>query len=117
MLQQAHEQGHDIRASIRAILAETPLGDSPAREPGDRIALNPDVPPELSTTTELPFNQTNSCKVGTMHCGGKHNSAECRDVDDSARKTAYRAPLGNTDRGGMPVFHTSIMARVRTAEW
>ena len=32
MLQQAHEQGHDIGAATRALVAEAPLGDSPARE-------------------------------------------------------------------------------------
>ncbi len=32
MLQQAHEQGHDVSAATRALVAEAPLGDSPARE-------------------------------------------------------------------------------------
>jgi DNA primase len=32
MLQLAHEQGHDVSAATRALVAEAPLGDSPARE-------------------------------------------------------------------------------------
>ncbi|MDO9497331.1 MAG: toprim domain-containing protein, partial [Nocardioides sp.] len=32
MLQQAHEQGHDVSGATRALVADAPLGDSPARE-------------------------------------------------------------------------------------
>ena len=32
MLQQAHEQGHDVDAATRGLVAEKPLGDSPARD-------------------------------------------------------------------------------------
>ncbi len=32
MLQQAHEQGHDVSAATRALVAAAPLGDAPARE-------------------------------------------------------------------------------------
>jgi DNA primase len=37
MLQQAHEQGHDVGAATRAIVTEKPLGDSPARDLRYRI--------------------------------------------------------------------------------
>jgi DNA primase catalytic core len=37
MLQRAHEHGHDVGAATRAIVAEKPLGDSPARDLRYRI--------------------------------------------------------------------------------
>ena len=37
MLQQAHEQGHDVGAATRGLVAEKPLGDSPARDLRYRI--------------------------------------------------------------------------------
>ncbi len=43
MLQQAHEQGHDVGAATRALVAEAPLGDSPARDLRYRIVSRLDV--------------------------------------------------------------------------
>ena len=54
MLQQAHEAGHDIPAATRAMVTETPLGSSPARDLRYRItatfdptASNNESPPPL----------------------------------------------------------------------
>ncbi|MDO3397283.1 MobF family relaxase [Nocardioides sp. SOB44] len=44
MLQQAHEHGHDVGAATRAIVAEKPLGDSPARDLRYRIVSRLSVP-------------------------------------------------------------------------
>jgi DNA primase catalytic core len=43
MLQQAHEQGHDVDAATRALVAEAPLGDAPARDLRYRIVSRLDV--------------------------------------------------------------------------
>ncbi|MFA6299529.1 MAG: hypothetical protein WC642_10210, partial [Nocardioides sp.] len=43
MLQQAHEQGHDVSAATRALVAEAPLGDAPARDLRYRIVSRLDV--------------------------------------------------------------------------
>ncbi len=44
MLQQAHEQGHDVGASTRGLVAEKPLGDSPARDLRYRIVSRLEIP-------------------------------------------------------------------------
>ncbi|KRF20164.1 transfer protein Tra [Nocardioides sp. Soil797] len=44
MLQQAHEQGHDVGAAARAIVTEKPLGDSPARDLRYRIVSRLELP-------------------------------------------------------------------------
>ena len=44
MLQQAHQQGHDVVAATRAIVAEKPLGDSPARDLRYRIVSRLAIP-------------------------------------------------------------------------
>ena len=43
MLQQAHDAGHDIAAATRAMVAETSLGGSPARDLRYRIVASLDV--------------------------------------------------------------------------
>jgi DNA primase len=62
MLQQAHEQGHDVGAATRAILAEAPLGDSPARELRYRIVSRLPLPSDsalaLDASIALPRRQT-----------------------------------------------------------
>jgi DNA primase catalytic core len=52
MLQQAHEHGHDVGASARAIVAETPLGDSPARDLRYRIVSRLELPIEATSNLE-----------------------------------------------------------------
>ncbi|WKN46642.1 MobF family relaxase [Nocardioides sp. Arc9.136] len=55
MLQQAHEQGHDVSATTRAIVTEKPLGDSPARDLRYRIlsrlqiTIDPISPLDIAT--------------------------------------------------------------------
>lgn len=44
MLQQAHEQGHDVGAATRGLIAEKPLGDSPARDLRYRIVSRLELP-------------------------------------------------------------------------
>jgi DNA primase catalytic core len=44
MLQQAHDQGHDVGAASRALVAEKPLGDSPARDLRYRIVSRLELP-------------------------------------------------------------------------
>ncbi len=44
MLQQAHEQGHDVGAATRGLVAEKPLGDSPARDLRYRIVSRLEIP-------------------------------------------------------------------------
>ncbi|GGO85326.1 hypothetical protein GCM10011584_05040 [Nocardioides phosphati] len=46
MLQQAHEQGHDVGAATRGLVAEKPLGDSPARDLRYRIVSRLELPIE-----------------------------------------------------------------------
>lgn len=43
MLQQAHEQGHDVAAATRALVDEAPLGESPARDLRYRLVSRLDV--------------------------------------------------------------------------
>ncbi|KQZ72192.1 MobF family relaxase [Nocardioides sp. Root151] len=44
MLQEAHEQGHDVGAATRGLVAEKPLGDSPARDLRYRIVSRLELP-------------------------------------------------------------------------
>ncbi|MGE0341482.1 MAG: MobF family relaxase [Porticoccaceae bacterium] len=54
MLQQAHEQGHDVGAATRAIVTEKPLGDSPARDLRYRIVSRLELPIDGSEGTPAP---------------------------------------------------------------
>lgn len=54
MLQQAHEQGHDVGTATRAIVAEKPLGDSPARDLRYRIVSRLEIPIDTDETTPAP---------------------------------------------------------------
>jgi DNA primase len=44
MLHEAHEQGHDVDAATRGLVAEKPLGDSPARDLRYRIVSRLELP-------------------------------------------------------------------------
>ncbi|NHC22184.1 relaxase domain-containing protein [Nocardioides sp. IC4_145] len=54
MLQQAHEQGHDVRAATRGLVAEKPLGDSPARDLRYRIVSRLEIPIDTGEGTPAP---------------------------------------------------------------
>ncbi|MFC7362230.1 MobF family relaxase [Nocardioides astragali] len=54
MLQQAHEHGHDVGAATRAIVAEKPLGDSPARDLRYRIVSRLEIPIDTGEGTAEP---------------------------------------------------------------
>ncbi len=54
MLQQAHEQGHDVGASTRGLVAEKPLGDSPARDLRYRIVSRLEIPVDTGEGTPAP---------------------------------------------------------------
>jgi hypothetical protein len=54
MLQQAHEHGHDVRASTRAIVAQTPLGESPARDLRYRIVSRLELPIDATSPLDIP---------------------------------------------------------------
>ncbi|GAA1149644.1 MobF family relaxase [Nocardioides aquiterrae] len=44
MLQEAHDQGHDVDAATRGLVAEKPLGDSPARDLRYRFVSRLEIP-------------------------------------------------------------------------
>ncbi|GAB6986813.1 MobF family relaxase [Nocardioides pyridinolyticus] len=54
MLQQAHEQGHDVGAATRGLVAEQPLGDSPARDLRYRIVSRLEIPIDTGGGTPAP---------------------------------------------------------------
>jgi DNA primase catalytic core len=54
MLQQAHEQGHDVGAATRGLIAEKPLGDSPARDLRYRIVSRLKIPIDTGEGTPAP---------------------------------------------------------------
>ncbi|MDO9494924.1 MAG: toprim domain-containing protein, partial [Nocardioides sp.] len=54
MLQQAHEHGHDVGAATRALVAEKPLGDSPARDLRYRIVSRLEIPVDTGEGTPTP---------------------------------------------------------------
>src|SRR3546814_19704483 len=54
MLQQAHEQGHDVGAATRGLVAEKPLGDSPARDLRYRIVSRFEIPIDPGEGTPAP---------------------------------------------------------------
>ncbi|MBM7509578.1 DNA primase catalytic core [Nocardioides salarius] len=54
MLQQAHEHGHDVGAATRAIVAETPLGDSAARDLRYRIVSRLEIPIDATSPLDTP---------------------------------------------------------------
>ncbi len=53
MLQRAHEQGHDVGAATRGLVAEKPLGDSPARDLRYRVMSRLKLPIEDSTKRDV----------------------------------------------------------------
>ena len=66
MLQQAHEAGHDIPAATRAMVAETPLGGSPARDLRYRIVASLDVTADIDENLPpVPPNQPHARQQGT----------------------------------------------------
>jgi len=54
MLQQAHEQGHDVDAATRRLVAEKPLGDSPARDLRYRIVSRLELPIDTGEGNPAP---------------------------------------------------------------
>ena len=54
MLQQVHDQGHDVGAATRAIVAENPLGDSPARDLRYRIVSLLEMPIDTTSPLDIP---------------------------------------------------------------
>ncbi|WP_310963991.1 MobF family relaxase [Nocardioides terrisoli] len=54
MLQQAHEQGQDVGAATRGLVAEKPLGDSPARDLRYRIVSRLEIPIDTGEGTPAP---------------------------------------------------------------
>ncbi|MCT1618940.1 MobF family relaxase [Janibacter hoylei] len=54
MLQQAHEQGHDVGAATRGLVAENPLGDNPARDLRYRIMSGLEIPIDTGEGTPAP---------------------------------------------------------------
>lgn len=54
MLQQAHEQGHDVDAAMRRLVAEKPLGDSPARDLRYRIVSRLELPIDTGEGNPAP---------------------------------------------------------------
>jgi DNA primase catalytic core len=50
MLQQAHDQGHDVGVASRELVAEKPLGDSPARDLRYRIVSRLEIPIDGEST-------------------------------------------------------------------
>lgn len=44
LLQEAHDDGHDIPSTVRALVAEAPLGDRPARDLRYRLVAQLDMP-------------------------------------------------------------------------
>jgi DNA primase catalytic core len=54
MLQQAHEHGHDVGAATRAIVAEKPLGDSPARDLRYRVVSRLEISIDADESTPAP---------------------------------------------------------------
>lgn len=57
MLQQAHEQGHDVGAATRAIVAEKPLGDNPARDLRYRIVSRLGMPIDATSPLDIPASR------------------------------------------------------------
>ena len=53
MLQQTHEHGHDVGAATRAIVTETPLSDSPARDLRYRIVARLKIPIEAPSPVDI----------------------------------------------------------------
>jgi DNA primase len=54
MLQQAHEQGHDVGTATRGLVGEKPLGDSPARDLRYRIVSRLEIPIDTGEGTPAP---------------------------------------------------------------
>jgi DNA primase catalytic core len=54
MLQEAHEQGHDVDAATRGLVAEKPLGDSPARDLRYRIVSRLELPIDTGEGSPAP---------------------------------------------------------------
>ena len=53
-LQQAHDRGHDVGAATRALLAERPLSDSPARDLRYRLVARLELPVDTDESAAAP---------------------------------------------------------------
>jgi len=62
MLQQAHDQGHDVGAATRAIVTEKALGDSPARDLRYRIVSRLEIPIDTGEGTPAPTSSQGAAR-------------------------------------------------------
>ena len=61
-LQQAHDQGHDVTAATRALLAERPLSDSPARDLRHRLVARLELPVDTDESSAAPTRPVSPSK-------------------------------------------------------
>ncbi|MEN8674208.1 MobF family relaxase [Nocardioides sp.] len=61
-LQQAHDQGHDVTAATRALLAERPLSDSPARDLRYRLVARLELPVDTDESSAAPTRPVSPSK-------------------------------------------------------
>ncbi|MDE0775504.1 MAG: transfer protein Tra, partial [Nocardioides sp.] len=61
-LQQAHDQGHDVNAATRALLAEGPLSDTPARDLRYRLVMRLELPVDSDDRTGYPGRPTSQTR-------------------------------------------------------
>ncbi|KQY57638.1 MobF family relaxase [Nocardioides sp. Root140] len=70
MLQQAHEQGHNVADSVRALVAEAPLGDMPARDLRYRLVSRMDVPVDTGESCAAPAAKSRGVANDRLQPGG-----------------------------------------------
>ena len=61
-LQQAEDKGHDVSAATRALLAERPLGDSPARDLRYRLVARLELPVDTDESSTTPTRRAGPSK-------------------------------------------------------
>ena len=69
LLQEAHDQGHDITAAARALVDEAPLGDRPARDLRYRLVSRIDL---TIDTSEVPGGPTSPTRSGAERERHRH---------------------------------------------
>jgi len=72
VLQQAHQAGHDVTATARGTVAQTPLGGSPARDLRYRIVAGLGITPDIDESlpcarVEHPVHDTQGVRLDPRH--------------------------------------------------
>ncbi|MEJ7831469.1 MAG: MobF family relaxase [Nocardioides sp.] len=91
IMQDAHDQGHDVAAAARALLDEAPLGDRPAQSLRYRLVTRLDVQiPEFDETPALTEGPETRPDPGSASPGAAHKRRQAPAPESDPRPGSQR---------------------------